>query len=297
MFFLQANLVAADSTAVAAVEQTVEKIKSMPLEDAMKFITKGLLSFGWNLLIAVIIFFIGRWIIRYLDRVLERIFMRRNVEISLSKFVRSFVRVVLYTFLVIAIIKKLGIDTSSFVALFASAGVAIGLALSGTLQNFAGGIMLLILRPFRIGDYVQMQGNEGVVKEIKLFNTIVNTADNKLITVPNGSIINNVINNYSAESQRRIDWTVTISYGDDYDVARETLLKIIASDKRVLSDPAPFIALGSLGNNSVNLVVRAWVKSPDYWDVFFNVNEKIYKQLPEAGIHFPFPQLDVHVTK
>ncbi len=297
MFFLQANLVAADSTAVAAVEQTVEKIKSMPLEDAMKFITKGLLSFGWNLLIAVIIFFIGRWIIRYLDRVLERIFMRRNVEISLSKFVRSFVRVVLYTFLVIAIIKKLGIDTSSFVALFASAGVAIGLALSGTLQNFAGGIMLLILRPFRIGDYVQMQGNEGVVKEIKLFNTIVNTADNKLITVPNGSIINNVINNYSAESQRRIDWTVTISYGDDYDVARETLLKIIASDKRVLSDPAPFIALGSLGNNSVNLIVRAWVKSPDYWDVFFNVNEKIYKQLPEAGIHFPFPQLDVHVTK
>ncbi len=297
MFFLQANLVAADSTAVAAVEQTVEKIKSMPLEDAMKFITKGLLSFGWDLLIAVVIFLIGRWIIRYLDRVLERIFMRRNVEISLSKFVRSFVRVVLYTFLVIAIIKKLGIDTSSFVALFASAGVAIGLALSGTLQNFAGGIMLLILRPFRIGDYVQMQGNEGVVKEIKLFNTIVNTADNKLITVPNGSIINNVINNYSAESQRRIDWTVTISYGDDYDVARETLLKIIASDKRVLSDPAPFIALGSLGNNSVNLVVRAWVKSPDYWDVFFNVNEKIYKQLPEAGIHFPFPQLDVHVTK
>ena len=297
MFFLQANLVAADSTAVAAVEQTVEKIKSMPLEDAMKFITKGLLSFGWDLLIAVVIFLIGRWITRYLDRVLERIFMRRNVEISLSKFVRSFVRVVLYTFLVIAIIKKLGIDTSSFVALFASAGVAIGLALSGTLQNFAGGIMLLILRPFRIGDYVQMQGNEGVVKEIKLFNTIVNTADNKLITVPNGSIINNVINNYSAESQRRIDWTVTISYGDDYDVARETLLKIIASDKRVLSDPAPFIALGSLGNNSVNLVVRAWVKSPDYWDVFFNVNEKIYKQLPEAGIHFPFPQLDVHVTK
>lgn len=297
MFFLQTDLIAADSVATAKVTQTVEQIKSMPFEDALEFVTKGLLDFGWDILIAVAIYIVGRWIVRYLDRLLERIFTRREMEVSLAKFVRSFVRTALYVIIIITIVRKLGIDTSSFVALLASTGVAIGMALSGTLQNFAGGIMILLLRPFRIGDYVQTQGVEGSIKEIKLFNTVINTVDNKLITLPNGPIVNNIINNFSAENRRRVDLSVSISYGDDYDVARQALLDMIAADERIEKDPAPFVAIGSLGENAVKITIRVWAKSSDYWGIYHDLNEKIYKELPAKGIHFPFPQIQVHVDK
>ncbi|MBQ8334844.1 MAG: mechanosensitive ion channel [Tidjanibacter sp.] len=297
MFFLQTDLIAADSVATAKVTQTVEQIKSMPFEDALEFVTKGLLDFGWDILIAVAIYIVGRWIVRYLDRLLERIFIRREMEVSLAKFIRSFVRTALYVIIIITIVRKLGIDTSSFVALLASTGVAIGMALSGTLQNFAGGIMILLLRPFRIGDYVQTQGVEGSIKEIKLFNTVINTVDNKLITLPNGPIVNNIINNFSAENRRRVDLSVSISYGDDYDVARQALLDMIAADERIEKDPAPFVAIGSLGENAVSITIRVWAKSSDYWGIYHDLNEKIYKELPAKGIHFPFPQIQVHVDK
>lgn len=297
MFFLQTDLIAADSVATAKVTQTVEQIKSMPFEDALEFVTKGLLDFGWDILIAVAIYIVGRWIVRYLDRLLGRIFTRREMEVSLAKFIRSFVRTALYVIIIITIVRKLGIDTSSFVALLASTGVAIGMALSGTLQNFAGGIMILLLRPFRIGDYVQTQGVEGSIKEIKLFNTVINTVDNKLITLPNGPIVNNIINNFSAENRRRVDLSVSISYGDDYDVARQALLDMLAADERVEKDPAPFVAIGSLGENAVNITIRVWAKSSDYWGIYHDLNEKIYKELPAKGIHFPFPQIQVHVDK
>ena len=297
MFFLQTDLIAADSVATAKVTQTVEQIKSMPFEDALEFVTKGLLDFGWDILIAVAIYIVGRWIVRYLDRLLGRIFTRREMEVSLAKFIRSFVRTALYVIIIITIVRKLGIDTSSFVALLASTGVAIGMALSGTLQNFAGGIMILLLRPFRIGDYVQTQGVEGSIKEIKLFNTVINTVDNKLITLPNGPIVNNIINNFSAENRRRVDLSVSISYGDDYDVARQALLDIIAADERIEKDPAPFVAIGSLGENAVSITIRVWAKSSDYWGIYHDLNEKIYKELPAKGIHFPFPQIQVHVDK
>lgn len=297
MFFLQTDLIAADSLATTKVTQTVEQIKSMPFEDALEFVTKGLLDFGWDILIAVAIYIVGRWIVRYLDRLLERIFSRREMEVSLAKFIRSFVRTALYVIIIITIVRKLGIDTSSFVALLASTGVAIGMALSGTLQNFAGGIMILLLRPFRIGDYVQTQGVEGSIKEIKLFNTVINTVDNKLITLPNGPIVNNIINNFSAENRRRVDLSVSISYGDDYDVARQALLDMIAADERIEKDPAPFVAIGSLGENAVSITIRVWAKSSDYWGIYHDLNEKIYKELPVKGIHFPFPQIQVHVDK
>lgn len=297
MFFLQTDLIAADSVATAKVTQTVEQIKSMPFEDALEFVTKGLLDFGWDILIAVAIYIVGRWIVRYLDRLLGRIFTRREMEVSLAKFIRSFVRTALYVIIIITIVRKLGIDTSSFVALLASTGVAIGMALSGTLQNFAGGIMILLLRPFRIGDYVQTQGVEGSIKEIKLFNTVINTVDNKLITLPNGPIVNNIINNFSAENRRRVDLSVSISYGDDYDVARQALLDMIAADERIEKDPAPFVAIGSLGENAVKITIRVWAKSSDYWGIYHDLNEKIYKELPAKGIHFPFPQIQVHVDK
>lgn len=292
------EILAADSIAAEKVTQTIEMLKGMSVEDAFSFILKSLADFAWDIFIAILIFLVGRWIIRYIDKILNKVFVRKEVEVSLAGFIRSFVKGALYVVLIITLVKKVGVDTSSFVALLASAGVAIGMALSGTFQNFAGGILILLLRPFKVGDYILTQGFEGTVKEIRLFNTLMSTTDNKQITIPNSNIINNVINNSSAETRRRIDLNVTISYGDDYDVARAALLDIVNADSRIEQDPnPPYIALSSLGDSAVNVLVRVWVPSTEYWSVYHSLNEKIYKQLPEKGIHFPFPQLDVRITQ
>ena len=292
------EILAADSIAAEKVTQTIDMLKGMTVEDAFSFILKSLTDFAWDIFIAILIFLVGRWIIRYIDKILNKVFVRKEVEVSLAGFIRSFVKGALYVVLVITLVKKVGVDTSSFVALLASAGVAIGMALSGTFQNFAGGILIMLLRPFKVGDYILTQGFEGTVKEIRLFNTLMSTTDNKQITIPNSNIINNVINNSSAETRRRIDLNVTISYGDDYDVARAALLDIVNADSRIEQDPnPPYIALSSLGDSAVNVLVRVWVPSTEYWSVYHGLNEKIYKQLPEKGIHFPFPQLDVRITQ
>lgn len=292
------DILAADSIAAEKMKQTVEMLKGMSVEDAFSFILKSAVDFAWDIFIAILIFLVGRWIIRYIDKILNKVFVRKEVEVSLAGFIRSFVKGALYVVLIITLVKKVGVDTSSFVALLASAGVAIGMALSGTFQNFAGGILILLLRPFKVGDYILTQGFEGTVKEIRLFNTLMSTTDNKQITIPNSNIINNVINNSSAETRRRIDLNVTISYGDDYDVARAALLDIVNADSRIEQDPnPPYIALSSLGDSAVNVLVRVWVPSSEYWSVYHGLNEKIYKQLPEKGIHFPFPQLDVRITQ
>lgn len=292
------EIMAADSIAAEKMSQTVQMLKGMSVEEAFQFVMKGLMDFAWDIVVAVVIFLIGKLLIGYIDKLLNKLFVSKDVEISLAGFVRSFVKAALYIILIIALIKKVGVDTSSFVALLASAGVAIGMALSGTFQNFAGGILILMLRPFRVGDYVQTQGFEGTVKDIRLFNTIMSTVDNKLITIPNSNIINNVINNFSAETRRRIDLTVAISYGDDYDVAKAALLDIVNADSRIEQDPIPpYIALSSLGDSDVNVLVRVWVSSSEYWNVYHSLNEQIYKQLPEKGIHFPFPQMDVRITQ
>lgn len=296
MLFLQTTDPIKVDSLTNNLTQTVEQIKEMPMNEAFDFIVKGLAGFFWDIVICVAIYVVARWIIRYLDRLLCRMFDKRNVEQSLGRFVRSLVRTLLYMFVVISIVRKLGIDTSSLVALLASAGVAVGMALSGTLQNFAGGVMILLLRPFRIGDYVQTQGIEGSVKEIKLFNTVINTADNKLITLPNGPIVNNIINNYSAESRRRVDFSISIAYGDDFDVARKAILDILNADERIEKENV-FVALGELADSAVKVTVRVWTKSGDYWGVYFDTLEKFYKELPTKGVHFPFPQLDVHITK
>ena len=292
------EILAADSIAAEKVTQTIDMLKGMTVEDAFSFILKSLTDFAWDIFIAILIFLVGRWIIRYIDKILNKVFVRKEVEVSLAGFIRSFVKGALYVVLVITLVKKVGVDTSSFVALLASAGVAIGMALSGTFQNFAGGILIMLLRPFKVGDYILTQGFEGTVKEIRLFNTLMSTTDNKQITIPNSNIINNVINNSSAETRRRIDLNVTTSYGDDYDVARAALLDIVNADSRIEQDPnPPYIALSSLGDSAVNVLVRVWVPSTEYWSVYHSLNEKIYKQLPEKGIHFPFPQLDVRITQ
>lgn len=259
-----------------------------------KMIDLGI-SLGSKLLIALVIFIIGRWLVKRILRLTCTIMQKRQVEASLYSFVRSLVGITLNFVLLITIISVLGIETSSFIALFASAGVAIGMALSGTLQNFAGGVMILLFKPFKVGDTIEAQGQSGKVKEIQIFNTLITTPDNKLIIIPNGGLSTGIMKNYSKEPTRRVDWEFGIGYGDSYDKAKAVINKLLASDSRVLQDPAWFIALTSLGESSVNIVVRAWVNAPDYWDVYFNLNEKVYKTFAEEGLNIPFPQLDVHL--
>ena len=259
-----------------------------------KMIDLGI-SLGSKLLIALVIFIIGRWLVKRILRLTCTIMQKRQVEASLYSFVRSLVGITLNFVLLITIISVLGIETSSFIALFASAGVAIGMALSGTLQNFAGGVMILLFKPFKVGDTIEAQGQSGKVKEIQIFNTLITTPDNKLIIIPNGGLSTGIMKNYSKEPTRRVDWEFGIGYGDSYDKAKAVIDKLLASDSRVLQDPAWFIALTSLGESSVNIVVRAWVNAPDYWDVYSNLNEKVYKTFAEEGLNIPFPQLDVHL--
>ena len=259
-----------------------------------KMIDLGI-SVGSKMLLAIVVFLVGRWIVRRLNKLLAKILEKRHVEASLSTFVKSLVNITLTLLLIIVVIGVLGIETSSFIALFASAGVAIGMALSGTLQNFAGGVMILLFKPFKVGDTIEAQGQSGTVREIQIFNTILATPDNKIIIIPNGGLSTGLMKNYSREATRRVDWEFGIAYGDDYTKAKAVIARLLDADGRVLKDPAYFIALTSLGESSVNIVVRAWVNAGDYWGVYFDMNEKVYKTFAEENLNIPFPQLDVHL--
>ena len=264
------------------------------------FVTKMIdlgISVGSKILLAIVVFIVGRWIVRRLNKLLAKILEKRQVEASLSTFVKSLVNITLTLLLIIVVIGVLGIETSSFIALFASAGVAIGMALSGTLQNFAGGVMILLFKPFKVGDTIEAQGQSGTAREIQIFNTILATPDNKIIIIPNGGLSTGLMKNYSREATRRVDWEFGIAYGDDYTKAKAVIARLLDADGRVLKDPAYFIALTSLGESSVNIVVRAWVNAGDYWGVYFDMNEKVYKTFAEENLNIPFPQLDVHLHK
>ena len=253
------------------------------------------ITVGSKILFAVIVLIVGRWLVRRLNKLVNKILTKREVDASLTTFVRSLVSITLNLLLVIVIIGILGIETSSFIALFASAGVAVGMALSGTLQNFAGGVMILLFKPFKVGDFIEAQGQSGTVREIQIFNTILTTADNKVIIIPNGGLSTGLMKNYSKEPPRRVDWEFGIAYGDDYTKAREVLARLLGADSRVLKEPPYFIALTSLGASSVNIVVRAWVNSADYWGVYFDMNEKVYKTFAQENLNIPFPQMDIHL--
>ena len=194
-----------------------------------------------------------------------------------------------------AIVGILGINTSSLVALLASAGLAVGMSLGGTLQNFAGGVLIIMFRPFKVGDFISAQGMEGKVNEIQIFNTHLLTMDNKEVILPNGALATGVMTNYSKQKTRRVDWTFSIAYGDDYDKAKAVLSRLCAEDSLILKDPEPFIQIGKLNDSSVDITVRAWTNSADYWAVFFGMNEKVYKTFAQEGLNIPFPQVDVHV--
>lgn len=281
----------------SSFSQWMENLSSMSAQDLFKTVANGAVSIALKIVIALVIFWVGRWLIRRVRKMMARIMTRRNVDVSLRAFLISLVTITMMLFLIIITIGILGIDTTSFIALFASAGLAIGMALSGTLQNFAGGVMILLFRPFRVGDFIEAQGQSGTVKEIQLIHTLLNTADNKTILLPNGPVSTGIINNYSRESRRRVDWTFSIAYGDDYDVAQGVLLELLEADERVAKDPAPFVALTALADSSVNIVVRAWVESGEYWNVYFDMNERVYKTFTERGLNIPFPQMDVHLYK
>jgi len=289
---------AAENTETLA--QGWDLLKGLSFNDAISKIANSFVDFAFKLLIAVVVFYVGRFIIRKLNHFLHSIFIRKNVDASLSTFILSFTQILLYFILLVTIIGILGIETSSFLALFASAGVAIGMALSGTLQNFAGGVLILLLKPYRVGDYIEAQGFAGTVKEIQMFHTIITTPDNKSILIPNGGLSTSSVNNYSREPKRRVDWSVGISYGDDFANASAQIIRILESDPRVLKDSdaeKPFVGISELGDSAVNLTVRAWTKSSDYWGLYFEMYRRFYAELPALGVNFPFPQLDVHLSK
>ena len=249
---------------------------------------------GKSIIIAIIIYFVGKVLISLINRMLHGVMERKKVDPAIQSFLGSLVNILLMILLVISVVSALGVNTTSFAALLASAGVAVGMALSGNLQNLAGGIVILLFRPFKVGDYIEAQGTGGTVSEIQIFHTILTTPDNKKIYLPNGALSSGNITNYSKEPLRRVDFTVAVEYGEDIDKVRETLAGILSKDERVLQEPAPVIVLGSLADSSVNMTVRAWVKSENYWDVFFQTNEKIYNEFNSQGINFPYPQLTVH---
>lgn len=343
--------------------EELRQLSTMSFDDLVERFVNGAVEFAINVAIALVVFYVGKFIIKKIYKVVSAIMIRRKADKSLSTFILSLIRIVLYFILIVTVIGILGLETSSFLAIFASAGVAIGMALSGTLQNFAGGVLILLLKPYKIGDYIEAQGFAGTVTEIQIFHTIINTYDNKSIIIPNGGLSTGSINNWSREDYRRVSWDVAISYGDSVEVARKAILGLFANDERIVKhfveddremrrrklkelathdnpqdDPAtivkrhwwqrifthkkkvqtaldrwqqekdakikamlpktdrtPSVVVNQLGDNSVVLIARAWVKSEYYWSVFYEINEKIYYTLPTVGITFPFPQLDVHL--
>lgn len=252
-----------------------------------------LISFGKAILILVI----GLFVIKKILAALKSIMLKKDIDPSLVPFLLSLIGITLKAVLIISVIGVLGVETTSFAALIGAAGLAIGMALSGTLQNFAGGVMILIFKPFKVGDVIEAQGYTGGVSDIQIFNTILKTPDNKTIIIPNGGLSTNSMINYSTEATRRVDWTIGIGYGDSTEKAREVLNKLIANDERIMKDPAPFIAVSALADSSVNFTVRAWVKGADFWGVFFDMNENVYNTFNAEGLNIPYPQMDVHVHK
>lgn len=280
------------------VPEAISGIASLTVSDIYDAVTSFALTFVIKLVQIALIWFVGRWLGRRLINIVKAVMDRRGGNETVRGFLLSLIDVVIMLVLLIIIIGVIGIDTSSFIALFASAGVAVGMALSGTLQNFAGGVIILLFRPFKVGDFIEAQGVSGTVKEIQIFNTLVHTGDNKVILLPNGPVSTGIINNYSREPKRRLDFTFSIAYGDDYEKAKEVLLRLIKEDSRVLDNPAaPFVALSALGASSIDITVRVWCKQEDYWGIKFDLNKKVYEIFPKEGLNFPYQTLTLHVEK
>ena len=348
-----ANQLHPDSIADMTPEKIVDKFKYLDVGNLVTSLSSQLVSLALRIVAAILIFYIGKFIINKIYSVVRAIMVRKGFERSLTSFLLSFIKMTLLFLLIITVIGVLGIETSSFIAIFASAGVAIGMALSGTLQNFAGGVLILLMKPYRVGEYIEFGEFKGTVKEIQIFHTVINTYNNDRIVIPNGGLATSSLKNFSAEPYHRVEWRVGISYGDDVDTARKVALDILAADSRIVHTDAdvkeveepqetpvesdqeekaeawwqrlfhwhrkrieqwnesqeaqlaalipkpnymPSVNVESLDESQVTLIVRAWTEIGNYWQVLYDVNERLYKQLPQHGIHFPFPQIDVHVN-
>jgi len=340
-----------DSIAAMTPGKLVDKFKYLDIGSLVTSLSNQIISLGLRILAAILVFYLGKFIINKVYCVTRAIMLRKDFDRSLISFLLSFIRITLLFLLIITVIGVLGIETSSFIAIFASAGVAIGMALSGTLQNFAGGVLILLLKPYKVGDYIEFGELKGTVKEIQIFNTVINTYNNDRIVIPNGGLATSSLKNFSAEHYHRVEWRVGISYGDNVDTARKVALDILAADGRIVHTDAdvkeeeqpeetheeltekplpwwkrlfhwqrrkaeelreeheaklaalipkpnynPSVNVESLDESQVTLIVRAWTEIANYWQVLYDVNEQIYKQFPQHGIHFPFPQVDVHVN-
>jgi len=256
-----------------------------------------LVNYGPTFIGAVVVLIVGLWLSGVITRWVGRLMKKKELDPSLQPFLRSLISALLKALVIISVLGMAGIEMTSFIAILGAATLAIGMALSGTFQNFAGGVMILIFKPFRDGDFIEAQGYTGTVDEIQIFNTLLKTPDNKIVIIPNGGLSTSSMTNFSKEDTRRVDWVFGIGYGDSADKAKEVLQSLINQDSRILQDPESFIAISELGDSSVNFVVRAWVKGEDYWGVFFDMNENVYKTFAKEGLNIPYPQMDVHIQK
>ena len=287
-----------DSTRVA-----LSRFREMLAADpgtALQQLGREALQFGLKVLLALVLYFVGAWVIKRIKHAMERYFKRKQTDRAMASFISSFVSIALTVLLILVLVGTLGINTTSLAALLAAGGMALGMALSGTVQNFAGGMMLMIFKPFKAGDYIEAQGYAGVVTEVNIVGTHLTTIDNRRVVLPNGALSNGNIVNYSSFPLRRIDLPVNVEYGTDAAACKEKLLAIVREDARILDAETPgaadpFVAIQKLSDSSVCFIIRAWVRGSDFWPAQFDLNERIYTELPQAGIKFPFPQLDVHV--
>lgn len=296
------QVVPADSATVGKVMDTTKEAVTGLAHGDVSYLTQFLqqsLTFcieaGKTILVAVVIYIVGRFLVSIINKIVSNTLDRRNLDPSIKTFTKSFVNITLTVLLLIAVVSALGVNTTSFAALLASFGVAAGMALSGNLSNFAGGLLILLLKPFKVGDYISAQGFDGTVKEIQIFNTILTTVDNKIIYLPNGALSSGTITNFSKMEKRRVDITVSMEYGQDLEVAKKVLFDLFTQDKRILNDPAaPFVALAKMADSSIDLTVRLWTNAADYWGVFFDTQERIYAEFNRQGIGFPYPHLTIN---
>ena len=274
------------------------EVLSTKADALVTWLTETGMEYGLKLLGAIVVLIIGLWVIKLITKRTFILMDSTDITPALKSFLKSMLSIVLKIVLIISVLGMVGIQMTTFIAMLTAASLAIAMAFNGTLSNFAGGVMILFFKPFKIGDFVSAQGEMGSVKEIQIFVTILTTPDNKTIILPNGPLSNGNLTNFSTQEVRRVDWSFGIGYGDSYDTAKEMILGFIKDDKRILNEPAkPFIVLGELADSSVNITVRVWVKPADYWEVYFDMNEKFYKNAGKHSINIPFPQMDIHLDK
>lgn len=272
----------------------IEAAKSGEVDQLMHQLVSMGMEAGKSILLAIVIGIIGRYAIKLINKVVARMLERRQVEPTVQSFLKSFVNILLVVLLVIMVIGTLGVNTTSLAALLASAGLAVGMALSGNMQNLAGGLILLFFKPYKVGDFIEAQGVSGTVDAIQIFHTILTTPDNKVLFIPNGPLSSGTVINYSRNDIRRVDFTISVEYGTEIEKVKNVTLGLLEHDSRILKEPAPFIAIKEMASSSVDFTLRIWTKATDYWNVFFDTNERIYAEYNKQGIKFPFPQIQVH---